>query len=445
MSSAFNFEIMELFFDFLTLADPTARTVVIGAVLLGASSALVGCFTFLRKRALLGDAVAHSLLPGVCLAFILSGTKNPFVLLLGAVITGWISLLTVDLIVNKTKLKTDAAIGIVLSVFFGVGILLLTSIQHSGSGNQSGLDKFLFGKAASMTWLDVQTIIWVAVLILAILGLFYKELKLLAFDQAFAHSVGLPIRTLEFVLSTLTVLSVAIGIQAVGVVLMAALLITPAAAARFWTNKLPLMLFLAALIGVVSAWVGSFVSYSNADMPTGPWIVIVLSLISIFSAFFAPRRGVLARLWQQRQNRIKILKENILKTFYNIGEQQQSFESPRPLHEIQDFRQFRSEVLNKGLNLLTKERLLEKEGIGVWRLTDKGIRESARIVRLHRLWELYLNKRLNLAPDHVHDDAEAMEHIITPEIEQQLEKELGYPELDPHESKIPKPSGNTGR
>jgi len=385
----------------------------------------------------LGDAVAHSLLPGVCLAFIISGTKNPFVLLLGAVIAGWISLLTVDLIVNKTKLKTDAAIGIVLSVFFGVGILLLTSIQHSGSGNQSGLDKFLFGKAASMTWLDVQTIIWVAVLILAVLGLFYKELKLLAFDSAFAHSTGLPVRWLEFILSTLTVLAVAIGIQTVGVVLMAALLITPAAAARFWTNQLPLMLLLAALFGVVSAWLGSFVSYAQADMPTGPWIVIVLSLISIFSAFFAPRKGVLARIWQQRANRSKILKENILKAFYRMGEVQQNFLTPRPYLEIQAFRQFNSDALHKGLAMLTKEKLLYKEEKNNWQLTDKGLKESARIVRLHRLWELYLNKRLNLAPDHVHDDAEAMEHIITPEIERQLEKELGYPVLDPHKSRIP--------
>ncbi len=229
---------MNTLIEFFSFADPNVRTVVLGSMLLGASAAIVGCFTFLRKRALVGDAVAHSILPGVCVAYMLSGQKSPFILLAGAVTAGWLSLLAMDFIVQRTKLKTDTAIGLVLSVFFGLGILLLTHIQHSGSAGQAGLDKFLFGKAASMTRQDVLVFGATATVLLLIVLALFKEFKLVSFDPDYARSVGLPVRSLEFTLATITVLAVAVGIQAVGVVLMAALLITPAAAARFWTCDL---------------------------------------------------------------------------------------------------------------------------------------------------------------------------------------------------------------
>ena len=172
------------------------------------------------------------------LGFMVSGTKNPWILLAGAVVSGWAALLVMDFMTNRSKLKTDTAIGAVLSVFFGLGILLLTAIQHSGAANQAGLDSFLFGKAASMNRQDIITFSSVAFLILILILAFFKEFKLISFDPAFAQTIGLPVRALEFTLSTITVLSVATGIQAVGVVLMAALLITPAAAARFWTERI---------------------------------------------------------------------------------------------------------------------------------------------------------------------------------------------------------------
>jgi len=260
--------------DFFTFSDPNVRMVTLGAILLGISAATVGCFTFLRKRALVGDAIAHAVLPGVCLSFIISGEKNPFWLLLGAVIAGWAALLVMDFMVNHSKLKTDTAIGAVLSVFFGLGILLLTAIQHSGSANQAGLDTFLFGKAASMTQRDVWVFGGVAALLLLVIAAFFKSFKLVAFDPDFARSLGLPVRTLEFILATITVLSVATGIQAVGVVLMAALLITPAAAARFWTDSMIRMILLAALFGLLSGFFGAWVSYTAPAMPTnatGRW------------------------------------------------------------------------------------------------------------------------------------------------------------------------------
>lgn len=423
--------------EFFTFADPNVRLVALGSILLGVSAAIVGTFTFLRKRALVGDAIAHAILPGVCLAFMLTGEKHPAYLLIGAVIAGWVSLWVMDLLANNSKLHMDTAIGAVLSVFFGLGILLLTSIQHSGSANQAGLDKFLFGKAASMTQQDVWVFSTVAGVLLVIVLLFFRAFKAVAFDRAFARSIGLPVRELEFLLSTITVLSVATGIQAVGVVLMAALLITPAAAARFWTDRIQVLLLLAALFGLFSGLFGAWVSYTAPAMPTGPWVVVLLSGIAIISIIIAPERGVWARIRLQRQNQRKMNRENLLKSFYAIGEQRQDFEGPIRLSALTALRPFQRRELRTGLKHLKRQGWVAQLGEGVYRLTPSGLKESQRIVRLHRLWELYLTERMNFASDHVHNTAEAIEHIITPDVEAALLRELDRPLFDPHQSVIP--------
>ena len=423
-------------FQFLSFSDPNVLFVVLGTMILGASAAIVGCFSFLRKRALVGDAIAHSILPGVCLAFMVSGSKNPLYLIIGAFITGWLSLLLIDAITRTTKLKSDTAIGIILSVFFGVGILLLTSIQHSGNASQAGLDKFLFGKAASLTKDDVYIFGTIALILIAVVILFYKEFKLISFNPDYAKVIGLPVRFLEFMLATITVLAVAVGIQAVGVVLMAALLITPASGARFWTDKLSVMILIATAFGAVSGFLGSYISYIAPAMPTGPWIVMCLSVLTIGSIWFAPRTGMLAKFRVQKENQRKILIENVLKLFYHLGEKDGTFKKQRSTSVLLASRDLRIKELNRGLHLLKKEHWLRKKG-DTWLITQSGLNEAKRIIKLHRLWEMYLNQRLKLEPDHVHNDAEAIEHIITPELEKQLEKELNYPTKDPHESIIP--------
>lgn len=421
---------------FLSFSDPNVQLVVLGCMILGASSALVGSFAFLRKRALIGDAIAHAILPGVCLSFMVSGTKNPLLLILGAFVSGWLGLILIDAIQRTTKLKSDAAIAIILSVFFGVGILLLTSIQSSGNAAQAGLDKFLFGQAAAMNRQDVYVFAGIGLLLIIVILLFFRAFKLIAFNPEYANAIGLPVKSLEVLLSTLTVLAVATGIQAVGVVLMAALLITPASGARFWTDQLPKMIFLATCFGALSAFLGAYVSYVAPSMPTGPWVVMFLSIITVSSIWFAPKRGLFFRLKTQRNNQRKILMENILKVFYHLGERSASFDHSRTITELSDTRWMLTKEWKKGLNMLLRKNWVRKKA-DAWIITQQGLVEAQRIVRLHRLWEMYLNKRLKLAPDHVHNDAEAIEHIITPEIELQLEKELDYPSKDPHESTIP--------
>ncbi len=422
--------------EFFSFSDPNVRFVVLGTMILGATAAMVGSFAFLRKRALVGDAIAHAILPGVCLSFMVSGDKNPIALIIGAVISGWLSLMVIDGISRTTKLKSDAAIGIVLSVFFGFGILLLTSIQNSGNAAQSGLDNFLFGKAASLTQDDILIFSGIGLVLIVLVLLFYKEFKLISFNPDYAKVIGLPVKFLEFLLATITVLSVAVGIQAVGVVLMAALLITPASGARFWTNKLSYMILIATVFGALSGLMGSYVSYVAPAMPTGPWVVMCLSLLTISSIWFAPKRGMFARFKQHRDNKKKILQENILKLFYHLGEANQDFEAGRSFATLKASRELSESELDRGLKLLKQQNYLRKM-TDLWYITQAGLEASKRVIKLHRLWEMYLNQRLKLEPDHVHNDAEAIEHIITPEIEQQLERELDFPVKDPHQSTIP--------
>jgi manganese/zinc/iron transport system permease protein len=422
--------------DFLLLTEPNTRYVVLGSILLGASSAIVGCFTFLQKRALVGDAVAHSVLPGVCGAFLMAGTKNPLFLILGAFVSGWLSIICMNLITRYSKLKEDTAVALILSVFFGFGVMLLTYIQQSGNASQSGLESFLFGKAAALVGSDVWVFGGLAALMLLLVGLFYKEFIIVIFHKNFAQTIGLPIVAIEILLTTLTVLAVVVGIQSVGVVLMAAMLVTPAAAARFWTDKLHYMLFISAGFGALAAIGGAFVSYIQTQMPTGPWIVLVASAIAMFSFFFAPNKGIVARRRRQYLYKKQILEENILKAIYHDIEKSETKKTISSLEDIGIQRHFKPILLKNTLQKLTRRQFIEKNKNG-WQLTEKGNIKAKRLVKLHRLWELYLTEFVRLAPDHVHEAAEALEHILTPEIEAQLEARLKYPQKDPHDRDIP--------
>lgn len=427
---------MQSLIEFFSFADPNVRWVVLGVSTMAASSAIVGVFALLRKRALVGDAVSHAILPGICLAFLITQNKNPLILLLGAFVTGWISLWFIDLVSNRSKLKTDSAIALTLSVFYGLGILLLTAIQKANYVNQSGLDKFLFGKAAALVYEDVLIFGSFSILVIFLIVLFYHPLKLISFDRDFALSNGFPVKRLEALLAILTVLAITIGIQAVGVVLMAALLISPAAAARYWTDNLKIMLLLAALFGAFSGLAGTYVSFTWTRMPTGPWVVMILSLIALLSVLFGSKKGVLAHQLKIRKNQQKMLEENILKCLYHLGETDGEFAKIRSLASIQQKRLFKNNQLRKGIKILQQKSLIASQPQGI-QLSPQGIEEGRRVTRIHRLWELYISKYMHLASDHVHEDAEAIEHIITPELEKALEVHLDFPTQDPHQSPIP--------
>lgn len=278
----------------------TARNVLMGATMLGALGGMLGSFALLRRQSLLGDALAHAALPGVCLGYLLTGSKTPLPLFLGALAAGLLGALLIVAVVRWSRIKEDSAIGIILSVFFGAGIVLLTYIQKLPDGNQSGLDKYLFGQAATLVEEDLKVMAILGGIVVVALLLFYKELKLLSFDRAFGASLGLPMKGLELLLTLLLVVVVVVGLQTVGVVLIVAALITPAAAARQWTDRLGSMILLAAGIGAAAGVAGSLASALVPRLPTGPVIVVVSSGVLIVSLLFAPQRGLLWAMLRER-------------------------------------------------------------------------------------------------------------------------------------------------
>ena len=296
----------------LLITDHTFRTVALGCLLLGMVSGILGCFAVLRKQSLLGDAVSHASLPGVCLAFLFTNVKNTEVLLLGALITGIVCIGLIQLIQNYTKIKFDSALALILSVFFGLGLVLLSYLNKLPGANKSGLNKFIFGQASTFIKRDVNIIFITGIVLLIIILLFWKEFKIVSIDSDFAKTLGFPSKKIEILISILIVTTVIIGIQAAGVILISAMLISPAVAARQWTDKLSIMVILAAFFGGISGLLGTLISISESNLPTGPVIVIIISIIVIISILFSNKRGIVFKIIrnQKRKKEFKKKLEN---------------------------------------------------------------------------------------------------------------------------------------
>ena len=281
--------------------EPTFWIIALGTGLLGASSGILGSFAVLKNQSLLGDAISHAALPGIVLAYLFTGQKSSFVLLSGAIVCGIIGAYFVNTIVKRSRLKTDTALGIILSVFFGVGMMLLTYVQSLQDANQAGLDKYLFGQAATLLREDVLLMLGFLIPSLLVVLAFWKEIKLYLFDSEYASTLGITIVRINMLITFLIVVIIVMGLQTVGVVLMSSLLLAPAAAARQWTNSLSRMLCIAAIFGAFSGILGSFLSATSSNLPTGPVIVLIISFIVLISLLFAPKRGLIAKYMKNRQ------------------------------------------------------------------------------------------------------------------------------------------------
>ncbi len=423
------------FIYFFSFTDANINSVLLGTILLGFTCGIVGVLVVLNKKALIVDAISHSILPGICIGFMLSGVKNPIYLILGGMIAGGISVFLIDWITTVSRIKKDASIAVVLSFMFSIGVILLSVIQDSGNSNQSGLSDFLFGKAATIVKNDLYVFSFMSFLVITIIPVFYRHFKIALFDPNFAHTIGLKKEHIQILISTLIIISTAIGIQTVGIVLMSALIITPASSAFFWTNSFRNSIFISGIFAVISSIVGVFISYLSPLMPTGPWIIVALSAIAFFSAFFSPK-GMITKRIKVIKNKKKMISDNVLKYLYRIGENDNTTTRGRTFNEIKNFRTIYSKELKTGLKILNKNNLVIKAG-DLWMLSEKGTTEAKRIIRIHRLWELYMQKFMLIQSDHVHESAETIEHIMTPELEKELLKRLGKPTLDPHQKNIP--------
>lgn len=423
---------------FFTFQDPALRLALIGSLLLGITCGLLGSFIVVRRMALMGDALSHAVLPGVALGFLWNMSKDPVAIFIGATLAGLAGTVVVGLIVRTTRLKEDTALGMVLAGFFSVGVCLMTMIQRLPTGNKSGIDKFLFGQAAALGTGDVQLMAGVTVVAVLAVGLFYKELLLASFDEGFAATSGFPVRGLHHALMLLLAFAVVISLQAVGVVLVSAMLITPAAAAYLLTTRLHRMLILAAVFGMVAGALGAFLSFLGNNLPTGPFMVLGATALFGLAFLFAPRHGVVVRWWSQRSRWRRIGRENTLKSIYHVLEARDFKGEGVTVRELAERRRETIEDARGQFQALGRHGLatLTEEG-DVAHLTPEGWQRACAIVRNHRLWELYLTNAAQIAADHVHDDAEKIEHVLGEETVRELERRLRYATTDPHGRRIP--------
>ena len=405
----------------------TLRNVILGSAVLGAVGGAVGSFAVLRRESLLGDTLAHAALPGITLAFLLTGTRASLGLMIGAAVTGWIGTLVVLAIVRGSRIKQDAALGIVLSVFFGIGTVLLTYIGQSGNAAQGGLDRFLFGQAASIVAEDVQTMAIIGTIVLFCVALLFKEFKLLSFDPDFAFSLGYPTNRLTVALTSLIVIAVVIGLQAVGVILMVSVLIAPALAARQWTNRLGMMLVLAAGFGMVSGVTGSVLSSEIARLPTGPAIVLVATAFVIVSVLFAPERGVLwAEIRRYRQRR-RFVRSGLLVDLRALGalgraEGRANLNGAVSGRALSRRSGHSTATLHRALRSLARRGYVKRQADDHWKLTDRGQEVAARAERREQLWKAYLAHQMDVSADGVHLGADEIERVLPPETLAYLER-----------------------
>jgi manganese/zinc/iron transport system permease protein len=344
----------------------------------------------------------------------------------------------VNLLKQTTRLKEDTALGLVLASFFAVGICLMTMIQRLPTGNKSGIDKFLFGQAAAIGAADVQLMAVVTGVVVVVIALFYKEFLVTSFDAGFARAVGLPVQAFHYGLMLLLAFAVVIALQAVGVVLVSAMLITPAAAAYLLTDRMHRMLLLAAVFGMVAGALGAFLSFLGNNLPTGPFMVLAATAVFAAAFLFGPRHGVLARWWRQRSRAARIQRENTLKAIYHVLEARNFLGEGVSLRELAERRRETEEEVAAQAAALHTHGLatLHDDGNHIF-VTPDGWQRACAIVRNHRLWELYLTNEAHLAADHVHEDAEKIEHLLGEETVRELERRLVNTKQDPHGKTIP--------
>lgn len=411
----------------LTLQDANTRLVLLGAALLGLAAGTVGSFAVLRRRALVGDALAHAALPGVCAAYFVVGDRSFPLFLLGALVFGLLGVGAISLIRAYTRIKEDAALGLVLSAFFGLGITLSDVIQRRSTGNRAGLETFIMGKAAGMVRQDVLMIGVCAAAAVGCTFVLFKEFKLLCFDRGFAASLGRPVAWLDLGLMGLIALCTVIGLPAVGAVLMAALLIIPAAAARFWTERLWVMVAVSAGIGMASGLIGVGASALGERLAAGPLVVLAAGSMFGVSALAAPRRGIIASAARRMLLERRIARQNLLRSMHELDEADHTSGGWHLMHELGLRRSWSASELERAVARASRASLVRTEsgsaGARVM-LTAEGEAEARSVVRAHRLWELYLIEQADIAPDHVDRDADAIEHVLPPDVLARLEDKL---------------------
>ncbi len=415
------------FLDLLMLSNWNTRVVVLGVSALGVAGGVVGSFMLLRRRALLGDALSHATLPGIVLAFLLAsalgfGAKSHGLLILGATGSGILGILAVQWLTTAGRLSEDAALGVVLSTFFGAGAAMLGLAQQETSASAAGLETFIYGKTASMLVRDAVVIGITSFITIVTCGIFFKELRLNCFDPEYARGRGMKTLGYDLLLMGMVIAIVVVGLQAVGLVLVIAVLVIPPAAARFWTDRTGSLLCVSGLIGGLGGWTGTLSSALAPDLPAGAMVVLALGALFLISLILGRQRGLLRRALRMNRRARLMEREHALRSIW------ESIEHANGECCVKE------EITLRGgwANARTCDRLRRaglittsgtRDGMEI-RFTPQGERQAEEVVRRHRLWEHYLIRRADFDEEHVDRGADDLEHLLPLDLLDQLEKEL---------------------
>ncbi len=442
------------FWDFFI--DPVLRAPTWGCILMCLASSLIGVLIFLRKRSLLAETLSHATYPGAVIGVSIFALLFPFseewtfvAVLGGAFGSSLLGLKAVEWMERKGKARTDAALSFVLAVFFGIGIVAASAMQSSLPVWQKQVQMLLFGQAATMTDIHIAIYGILALAVALFLCLAFRPLQSTLFDRDFSIGSGVPVQFLDRILFWLLLVSLIVGIRSVGVVLMSGMVIAPAVAARQYSDRLQIVFILAGLFGVLSGFLGNYASVEGSlalsasgqkmTLPTGPMIVLFGTAFALFSLAFAPKRGLAFRIGRILSFRFRCLRENILKGIWKKGSL--NFAELKESHQISPLflRYVLLHLRREGWVRISRssKSSLKPSNERRIELTRDGRQKAASIVRLHRLWELYMTESLGQEAEKVHHTAEEMEHILTPEIEERLTRLLDNPKHDPHQQPIP--------
>jgi len=425
--------------------------VVIG-VLCSLSCALLGNFLVLRRLSMMGDAISHAVLPGLAVAFLLTGSRSGTGMLLGAVVAGLLTTVLTQWIHGFGRVDRGAAMGVVFTSLFAAGLILIVQVADSvdldpncvlyGAIELAPLDDTVFGgfrvpRAVPLLGFVLLVNVFVVVL-------FYKELKISSFDPALATTLGINANVMHYVLMVLVAVTAVASFEAIGSILVIAMLIVPAAAAHLWTERLGSMIVVSLVIGVASAvgghvgaitvpgWLGLGVE----DTTTSGMMAVVAGLLFGVTVLIAPRHGILSQVVRRAALDLRIVKEDVLGLLYRLDEMRVA---DRPAGVTSILRQVRG-----AHPMMTRLALLglrwrgkvtrDTHGYG---LTSPGRDQAAGLIRVHRLWESFLVRDLALPPDHVHRTAENLEHVTSASVAQALDEQTGHPHMDPHGKVIP--------
>lgn len=408
--------------SFLNLFSDNFFSVFFAIFFLSISTSMVGVFNFLQRKSLLSDALSHSCLPGICVAFILTGKKNLYILTIGGIVSTLFWLFVLNKIIKKSKIKEDAATSIILVVSFSIGIVILSMIQKFKNFSQSGLNNFLLGKIACILDRDLYTIYFLSIFIFFSFVIFFRNFFCISFDKNFSHSIGINVNLIEIIFTFLTVLVIVFASRIVGILLVSSMMITPCVSARFWTNSLKKMIFISFFLSVFAGLIGIYFSLIKSNISTGPVIVFFLTIFAYLSFLFAPKKGIFFKKINQIKHKNTMIRENILKYLYCKGQNNNYFSF--------NIKEEEKNISNNRFNFINFLKKLEKKSFltldlknDKFFLTESGILEGEKIINKHLLWESYLRNNFDIKENNLHENAEIIEHVLTENIVEDLKRE----------------------